>query len=103
MLEADKPTPHESWSAGHVVGAPRATNREFIDEVALTTIAQAELATLSLPHVVIVIDRLIGNTSVLGPFEDAIDAATFAERLTADVGASDGELVITVTGLEPGC
>lgn len=48
-------------------------------------IAQDEVRTLNLPHVIHIIDDLLGIPTVLGLFPDPITASIFAERYLDEV------------------
>jgi len=62
------------------------------------------LARLDLPHVVHVYDRLLGEHSVIGPFDDPVLACCYADRFRAEVLPADADptvLEIVVVPLEP--
>jgi hypothetical protein len=51
--------------------------------------------------VVIVVDLVTEETSVLGPFGEPMDALVFADQYVRDVGAEPESMLLTVTTLEP--
>lgn len=52
-------------------------------------------------HVVVVVDLVTGETSVLGPFREPLDALVFADQYVRDVGAEADSMLLTVTTLDP--
>lgn len=53
-----------------------------------------------MPHVIVVFDVILAQTSVLGPFDGPLAAMCFADRYVREVGGADGDLVVTVAALE---
>jgi hypothetical protein len=53
------------------------------------------------PHVIVVVDILTDETSVLGPFAEPMSALVFADQYVRDVGAEPGSLLLTITTLDP--
>jgi hypothetical protein len=51
--------------------------------------------------VVVVVDLVTGETSVLGPFREPLDALVFADQYVRDVDAEPESLLLTVTTLDP--
>lgn len=53
------------------------------------------------PHVVVVVDLVTDETSVLGPFPEPMSALVFADQYVRDVGAEPDSLLLTITTLDP--
>lgn len=53
------------------------------------------------PHVVVVVDLVTDETSVLGPFSEPMSALVFADQYVRDVGAEPDSLLLTITTLDP--
>ncbi len=53
------------------------------------------------PHVVVVVDLVTDETSVLGPFPESMSALVFADQYVRDVGAEPDSLLLTITTLDP--
>ncbi len=66
----------------------------------MDAIASDEFDPLTMPHVIVVVDLLCEQTTVLGPFAEPLAALVFAERYVDEVGGAPGDLIVTVVALE---
>ncbi|RZI80895.1 MAG: hypothetical protein EOO67_19055 [Microbacterium sp.] len=73
---------------------------EFLSQI----VAVAEVAEVTMPHIVICRDGAAGTVSYAGPFPDGLSALVHAERESAlDRALNDGgQLTFTVAALYPG-
>jgi hypothetical protein len=64
---------------------PAAEGIDAVECGVVERMASAEAQNLDLPHVVRVKDQYVAHADVYGPFESALDATVFAERLVQEL------------------
>ncbi len=75
----------------HGVGGPKWTTK--VTDMIDAAIAQDEVRSLDLPHVIHIVDDLLGTPTVLGLFPDPITASIFAERYLDEVARGSDDKV----------